>query len=247
MLTRVGEVDLADIPQMEPVRRDLLGRALGFYREIPPSERGDRLSACETGRASAGSGDIHEMLGLIRPGRGRLPRGDRPPGACRGLGRRPRGPAGPGQGPRRPGRPAQEEQPVRRVRGRCFRPALRRPQGPGRGPRPTTVDDRRGLAATRYQLGTLLARLKDRRREDEAAYRAGDRGAGGARRAARRPAPRTAGSWPATSTTWGSSSPRGDPGRRRGHLPRGTQQLASSLNRRRGGTPRQPLAVRPGP
>ena len=35
---------------------------------------------------------------------------------------------------------------------------------------PDNADDGRALAFTRYQLGTLLARLKDRGAEDESAY-----------------------------------------------------------------------------
>src|SRR5262249_17785792 len=40
MLTRVAEAQLAHVPQMEPVRRDLLQEALRFYQEFL-RERGD--------------------------------------------------------------------------------------------------------------------------------------------------------------------------------------------------------------
>lgn len=63
MLTRLGEVELADVPQMEPVRRKMLGKALDFYQTFLAQHGGDRSIRRETGRANLRLGDIEEMLG----------------------------------------------------------------------------------------------------------------------------------------------------------------------------------------
>ncbi|MFI5454722.1 MAG: protein kinase [Isosphaerales bacterium] len=63
MLTEVGQTTLADVPQLEPVRRALLLKALAFYREFlrdRPSEPSVRL---EAGRAYRRAGDINVLLG----------------------------------------------------------------------------------------------------------------------------------------------------------------------------------------
>ncbi len=39
MLTRLAEVDLAEVPQMETVRRAMLEKALHFYRNLPRPAR----------------------------------------------------------------------------------------------------------------------------------------------------------------------------------------------------------------
>jgi eukaryotic-like serine/threonine-protein kinase len=63
MLTELGQVELADVPQMEPVRKKMLGDSLAFYQEFL-AQRGKDLSIRqETGRASIRLGDILEMLG----------------------------------------------------------------------------------------------------------------------------------------------------------------------------------------
>jgi tetratricopeptide (TPR) repeat protein len=62
LLTEVGEIDLADVPQMEQTRRDLLTKARSFYErfldenETPEARR-------DAGRARSRLGDIHELLG----------------------------------------------------------------------------------------------------------------------------------------------------------------------------------------
>jgi serine/threonine-protein kinase len=63
MLTRLGEVELADVPQMEPVRRRMLGKALHFYQTFLAERGHDRSIRRETGRANLRLGDIDEMLG----------------------------------------------------------------------------------------------------------------------------------------------------------------------------------------
>ncbi|QDV37163.1 serine/threonine protein kinase [Tautonia plasticadhaerens] len=62
LLTEVGEIDLADVPQMEQTRRDLLSKARTFYERFlhqndSPETRRD------AGRAQSRLGDIHELLG----------------------------------------------------------------------------------------------------------------------------------------------------------------------------------------
>jgi tetratricopeptide (TPR) repeat protein len=63
MLTRLGEVELAEVPQMEPVRRTMLGKALDFYQKFLAQRGQDRSIRQETGRANLRLGDIEEMLG----------------------------------------------------------------------------------------------------------------------------------------------------------------------------------------
>ncbi|WP_435009259.1 protein kinase domain-containing protein [Tundrisphaera lichenicola] len=170
MLNKVGEVELADVPQMEPVRRDLLDKALKFYLEFLAERGNDAWSRLETGRAYVRLGDIREMLGLYtqseanyRAAIGLLERlvdgPDADPHARRGLAR---AQAGLGVLLKKSGRSLESEALLRRaLEGRK---ALA-------SEFPDDQDDARALAATRYQLGTLLARLKDRGAEDESAYR----------------------------------------------------------------------------
>ena len=63
MLTKVGEVDLADVPQMEPVRRKLLEEARRFYLAFLGQRGDDPATRLEAGRAHRHLGDIQEMLG----------------------------------------------------------------------------------------------------------------------------------------------------------------------------------------
>lgn len=65
MFTQVGVADLADIPQMEPVRRALTQRALTFYQGFL-AERGDDPDlAYETGRAWVRVGYVRRLLGEL--------------------------------------------------------------------------------------------------------------------------------------------------------------------------------------
>jgi eukaryotic-like serine/threonine-protein kinase len=63
MLTRVGEAELLNVPQMEPVRRDLLRDALRFYQEFL-QERGDSaVVRSEAASAYRRVGQIEVLLG----------------------------------------------------------------------------------------------------------------------------------------------------------------------------------------
>ncbi len=66
LLTRAGEIDLADVPQMEVVRRSLLDRALVYYRKFLDEKRNDPGTRFETSRAYVRLADIDEMLGRYR-------------------------------------------------------------------------------------------------------------------------------------------------------------------------------------
>jgi len=63
MLTELGEVELADVPQMEPVRKKMLSKALAFYQKFLKEHGSDLTIRQETGRANIRLGDILEMLG----------------------------------------------------------------------------------------------------------------------------------------------------------------------------------------
>ena len=62
MLSQVGVVDLADIPQMEQVRKDLLEKALRFSQSLAQN-KDNPLPPLETARAYRRVGDIQGMLG----------------------------------------------------------------------------------------------------------------------------------------------------------------------------------------
>ena len=63
MLTRVGEVELAHVPQMELVRRDLLQDALRFYQEFLRERSDSPLVRAEAARAYRRVGQIQDLLG----------------------------------------------------------------------------------------------------------------------------------------------------------------------------------------
>ena len=154
LLTEVGEVELADVPQMEPVRKRLLAKA---QRSTSTSSRKSGLTQLlrEEGGRTAGSERSRRSSGSIPPRR-RLPAGNR---TARGaVGPTPRG-GGHAAGPA----PALPTWVV----------CSRRPIGSGKlsllplGPQPARVlasenpddpDHRQALADCRYNLGTLLAR-----------------------------------------------------------------------------------------
>jgi serine/threonine-protein kinase len=171
MLTKVGEVDLADVPQMESVRRDLLDRALGFYREFLEEKGGDSPSTLETGRALVRLGDIRELLGLYQRAeadyRGALALLDKPaarPGADPELAKAvARAEVGLGILLKKSNRFLESESSLRQAIIDLERLSKTLPDD---------VDVKKAQARARYQLGTLLARLKDRSDQDEALYRA---------------------------------------------------------------------------
>ena len=63
LLTEVGEVELADVPQMEPVRKRLLAKAQRFYLDFLEEKRTDPNLLREAGRAYCRLGEIQEILG----------------------------------------------------------------------------------------------------------------------------------------------------------------------------------------
>ena len=63
MLTEVGQERLAREPRMEKLRRELLTRALDFYKRFLDERGTDPGVRRETARAYLRVGDIHEMLG----------------------------------------------------------------------------------------------------------------------------------------------------------------------------------------
>jgi len=62
MLTRVGDVDLADVPQLEGVRKKLLADAQSFYEKFLKQHSTSAEIRFLAGRAKGRLGDIHEML-----------------------------------------------------------------------------------------------------------------------------------------------------------------------------------------
>ena len=63
LLAEVADVDLADIPQMEPVRKRLLEKAMEGYREFLTQKGEDSLVRWGTGRSLVRLSDIQAMLG----------------------------------------------------------------------------------------------------------------------------------------------------------------------------------------
>jgi serine/threonine protein kinase len=69
MLTQVGHESLANIPQMEPVRRALLEKALQFYQGFLKERNDESRIRIETGRAYRRVGSIYSLLGQHRQAR----------------------------------------------------------------------------------------------------------------------------------------------------------------------------------
>jgi serine/threonine protein kinase len=63
MLTRVSEERLQHVPQMEPVRRELLQDALAFYQRFLERRKGDPTIRRETALAYGNMGSLHFQLG----------------------------------------------------------------------------------------------------------------------------------------------------------------------------------------
>jgi serine/threonine protein kinase/tetratricopeptide (TPR) repeat protein len=63
MLSEVGQERLRDVPSMEPVRRELLEKALAFYQKFLQEQGTDPAVRQETGRAYLRVGDIQLLLG----------------------------------------------------------------------------------------------------------------------------------------------------------------------------------------
>jgi tetratricopeptide (TPR) repeat protein len=65
MLTRVAEGDLADVPQAEGVRRDLLERAGEFYEALLEDRRGRAVARADAADAHHRLGAVHRLLGRL--------------------------------------------------------------------------------------------------------------------------------------------------------------------------------------
>jgi hypothetical protein len=63
VLTRLGQEDLADVPQMEPVRAAVLERALALFRDLLQREGPHAPIRVEAAKALRRVGDIHRLLG----------------------------------------------------------------------------------------------------------------------------------------------------------------------------------------
>jgi serine/threonine-protein kinase len=63
MLADAGFKDLADVPGMELVRRGLLEKALGYYRDFLAEDGTDPGTRLETGTAAYEAGDVYALLG----------------------------------------------------------------------------------------------------------------------------------------------------------------------------------------
>src|SRR5208283_1580807 len=63
LLRDVGSIDLADVPQLEPVREKVLHRALGFYEKFLRERGQDASVRLEAARAYGQLGDIQALLG----------------------------------------------------------------------------------------------------------------------------------------------------------------------------------------
>jgi tetratricopeptide (TPR) repeat protein len=65
MLSEVGQERLKEIPSMEPVRRELLEKALKFYQKFLQEQSTDPVVRQETGRAYLRVGNIQLLLGQV--------------------------------------------------------------------------------------------------------------------------------------------------------------------------------------
>ncbi len=67
MLTEIAEQRLADVPQLQPVRRAVLEKALHFYQGFLEEKGDDPKVRLETGRAYCRVGNIYNWLGQPGP------------------------------------------------------------------------------------------------------------------------------------------------------------------------------------
>ena len=66
MLSEVGEIELAEVPQMEAARKRLLANALGFYEAFVAERPADPAVQIEYGRAQQRLAAIQDLLGDAR-------------------------------------------------------------------------------------------------------------------------------------------------------------------------------------
>ncbi|MGO9599209.1 MAG: protein kinase domain-containing protein, partial [Isosphaeraceae bacterium] len=170
MLTEVAEVELADMPQMQAVRRRLLEKARSVYVRFLTQRRTDPAIRREAGRAHVRLGEIAERLGDHIESERAFQEGiailddllrDHPTSddALRDLGR---GHDGLGMLLKKSNRFRESEAELRTALAIRTRLSALHIEDP---------DDRQGLADTRYHLAVLASRLQGRRSEDESFYR----------------------------------------------------------------------------
>jgi eukaryotic-like serine/threonine-protein kinase len=163
MLSHVGEVELAEVPQMEPVRRQLLGEALQFYEGFTHQRGDDPDLRVEMGRALIRLARVQDLLGDSTAAERTYRRAVATlvPLAARGDLARARD--GLGMLLKRANRFREAESELRAAL--TLGEALARES-------PADPEARRALAAGRYHLATVLARTRGRAPEDEQTYRA---------------------------------------------------------------------------
>jgi serine/threonine-protein kinase len=170
MLTEVGEVELAEVPQMQPVRRRLLEKARDFYVDFLKQYTGPSVRL-EAGRAHVRLGEIEELLGDHLHAERAYRRGiellqvlvaESPTWADprRDLAR---GESNLGVLFKKANRFRESEHFLRLAITRRERLAAEHPADPG---------ERQSLADGHYHLGALAARLRGRHAEEEDDYRA---------------------------------------------------------------------------
>jgi serine/threonine-protein kinase len=170
MLTEVAEVELADVPQMQPVRKRLLEKARGFYTGFLDQRRTDPLVRREAARAHLRLGAINQLLGdqvaaeqAFRAGIAILEAFGRDDQADLDTRRElARGQDGLGMLLVKAHRFEESEA--------LLRAALKLREGLVRAD-PASVGDRQSLADARYHLAVLIARLQGRHPADETGYR----------------------------------------------------------------------------
>jgi serine/threonine-protein kinase len=169
MLSHVGDVDLADIPQMEPVRLELLQTARLQLQKLLEQQSNDPEVLLLEGRTRARLGDVLELLGLYTEAerndraaidslatlKDRFPGDDRPGRALA------RARHGLGVLLTKMNRFKEAESTLREALDLRQQLAAKDPADPA---------SRRALADTRYHLGALLARLASPRPEDKELY-----------------------------------------------------------------------------
>lgn len=67
MLTEVASEELEDVPQMEQVRGQLLGKARDFYEQFRNQRPGDPAMRSEVAQANKRLGDIFRLMGEVEP------------------------------------------------------------------------------------------------------------------------------------------------------------------------------------
>jgi eukaryotic-like serine/threonine-protein kinase len=170
LLGEVADVDLADIPQMEPVRKRLLEKARAGYRQFLAQRGDDPLVRWGSERSRVRLGDVQALLGQVPQAEGSYRHAidelekltkEHPSNADfrRDLARALHG----------MGVVLKDVNRFQQADG-TLRQAVRLREEIAIGPDPS-AEDRQSLADSQYQLGALLAR-RGAGRSEETAYRA---------------------------------------------------------------------------